>query len=155
MLPSLGAGRVVWRGTVARAALLLPCLHAVPTPRGGGRGGGGTPLLLHLLLLQESRLAGAPFKGPGAGHALRAHHTLSWNPTLKLTPRIDCYVSVPTRLGKGQGAKEIGHILRANAQNFRHNLGTILCAIDENMDTNLQALYNSSAVWKHKNRNYT
>ena len=35
--------------------------------------------------------------------------------------------SVPARLGKGQGAKEIGHNLaRANEQNS----GTILCAND-------------------------
>ena len=37
----------------------------------------------------------------------------------------------------------------------KQDLGTILRAIDEIMGTNLQALYScSSAVWKHKNRNY-
>ena len=59
--------------------------------------------------------------------------------------------SVPARLGKGQGAKEIGH----NLVRERQNLGTsaqttpnllrvndqnlVLWAIDENMGTNLQA----------------
>ena len=58
------------------------------------------------------------------------------------------YNSVPARLGKGQGAKEIGHnlarerqfraqttpnLLRVNDQNL------VLWAIDENMGTNLQA----------------
>ena len=37
---------------------------------------------------------------------------------------------------------------------MEQNLGTIVWAIDENMGTNLQVLYSSSAVWKHKNINY-
>ena len=64
--------------------------------------------------------------------------------------------SVPARLGKGQGAKEIGHNLAREQPEFGHNLvrndtksGTflrvndqnlVLWAIDENMGTNLQAL---------------
>ena len=75
-------------------------------------------------------------------------------------------VSFPAKLGKGQGAKEIGHNLAREQPKFWHNLvrkrhnraqfrvrmtkirtqtsmrtkrglGTILWAIDENMDTNL------------------
>ena len=92
-----------------------------------------------------------------------------------------------SRLGKGQGAKEIWHNLARERPKFWHNLvherhksghslerewpshawttkirsqpstrtkrglGTILWAIDKNMGTNLQAVYSSSAVWKHKN----
>ena len=104
--------------------------------------------------------------------------------------------SVPARLGKGQGAEEIGHNLARDRPKFGHNLvrqkighsldfrawttksgrahfhvrtakiwaqsstrtkqdlGTMMWAIDENMGRNLQALYGSSADWKHKNRNY-
>ena len=62
--------------------------------------------------------------------------------------------SVPARLGKGQGAKEIGHNLAREKPKFgrttkskirsqsstrtKRGLGTILWAIDENMGTNLQ-----------------
>ena len=35
---------------------------------------------------------------------------------------INCYNSVPARLGKGQGAKEIGHILAHKQPKFGHNL---------------------------------
>ena len=62
--------------------------------------------------------------------------------------------SVPARSGKGQDAKEIGHNLAREQPKFGHNLvrtsGTllrmndqnlVLWAIDENMDTNLQAFY--------------
>ena len=60
-------------------------------------------------------------------------------------------ISVPVMLGKMAGCK------RNWAQSStwtKQELGTILWAIDENMGTNLQALYSSSAVWKHKNINY-
>ena len=83
--------------------------------------------------------------------------------------------SVPARLGKGQGAKEIGHNLARKRPKFEHNLererpsrahfyartpkvraqsstrmkqdlGTILWAIDENTGTNLlQAFLYSSS----------
>ena len=33
-----------------------------------------------------------------------------------------CYYSVPARLGKGQGAKEIGHNLACERPKFGHNL---------------------------------
>ena len=36
----------------------------------------------------------------------------------------------------------------------KQDLGKIMWAFVENKGTNLQALYSSSAVWKHKNRNY-
>ena len=64
--------------------------------------------------------------------------------------------SVPARLGKGQGPKEIGHNLVSRERpKFGHNLvrkrtqnllrvndqNLILWAIDENMGTNLQAFY--------------
>ena len=62
-------------------------------------------------------------------------------------------LSVPARLGKGQGAKEIGHNLACERPKFGHNLVVqttqnllrvndkffVLWAIDENMGTNLQA----------------
>ena len=60
-------------------------------------------------------------------------------------------LSVPARLGKGQGAKEIGHNLAREQPKFGHNLVckrhkightfSVLWAIDENMGTNLQAFY--------------
>ena len=70
-------------------------------------------------------------------------------------------VSVPARLGKGQGAKEIGRNLARERPKFGHNLvrkrhkifyatqnllrvndqNLVLWAIDENMGTNLQAFY--------------
>ena len=60
-------------------------------------------------------------------------------------------VSVPARLGKGQGAKEIGHNLARERPKFGHNLvrkrhkifyqNLVLWAIAENMGTNLQAFY--------------
>ena len=78
---------------------------------------------------------------------------------------------VPARLGKGQGAKEIGHSLARERSMFGHNLvrkraknghglererpkfghnpareRNKIWAIGENMGTNLQALYSSSAV---------
>ena len=60
---------------------------------------------------------------------------------------ITFYPSVPARLVKGQGAKEIGHNLACERPKFGHNLvrkrlksGTILWAIDENMGTNRQAV---------------
>ena len=54
-----------------------------------------------------------------------------------------------------------GTLLRVNDQNsatIQHanemRSGHNFVAIDENMGTNLQAFYSSSAVWKHKNSNY-
>ena len=59
--------------------------------------------------------------------------------------------SVPASLGKGQGAKEIGHNVAREQPKFGHNLVrkrhkightfSVLWAIDENMGTNLQAFY--------------
>ena len=63
--------------------------------------------------------------------------------------------SVPARLRKGQGAKEIGHNLARERPKFGHNSvrkrhkiflrvndqNLVLWAIDENMGTNLQAFY--------------
>ena len=62
--------------------------------------------------------------------------------------------SVPATLGKGQGAKEIGHNLARERPKFGHNLvrkrqnplrandqSLVLWPIDENMGTNLQAFY--------------
>ena len=79
------------------------------------------------------------------------------------------YLSVPAMLGKGQSAKEIGDNLAQNwaqsstrttkiwaqfSAQTKRDLVTILWVIDENVGTNLQAFYSSSAVWKHKNSNY-
>ena len=64
-------------------------------------------------------------------------------------------LGVPARLGKGQGAKEIGHNLARERPKFGHNLvvqttqnllrvndkNFVLWAIDEIMGTNLQAFY--------------
>ena len=56
--------------------------------------------------------------------------------------------SVPARLGKGQGAKEIGHNIARGRLKFGHNparerneVWTLLWPFDENMGTNLQAFY--------------
>ena len=52
-----------------------------------------------------------------------------------------------------------GTLLRVNDQNsvtIQHANETILWAIDENMDTNLQAVTSifTLVVWKHKNSNF-
>ena len=65
---------------------------------------------------------------------------------------MQCMHSVPARLGKGQGAKEIGHNLAREQPKFGHNLVRKRHKIghtftrerpkfDENMGTNLQAFY--------------
>ena len=48
-------------------------------------------------------------------------------------------------------AQKLRTIQHANETISGHNFDR--WAIDEDTGTNLQALYSSSAVWKHKNRN--
>ena len=78
-----------------------------------------------------------------------------WSSFPKSSRSINC---VPARLGKGQGAKEIGHNLARARHKFGHNLvrkrhkiftrertnvhqNLVVWAIDENMVTNLQAFH--------------
>ena len=78
--------------------------------------------------------------------------------------------SVPARLGKGQGAKEIGHNLARDRPQFWHNLvrkrhkifyawTTKIWSCGRLMKTWAQICKHftsifTSAVWKHKNSNY-
>ena len=74
-------------------------------------------------------------------------------------PSHPCYSRVPARLGKGAGCKRnltqsgarTTEIRARSSARTKPGLGTILWAIDENTGTNLQVLYSSSAIWKHKN----
>ena len=107
-------------------------------------------------------------------HGYRATQIYSYTATATrlcsfMATELHSYISVPARLGKGQGAKEIGHNLARERPKFGHNLvrkrhkifyawTTKIWSCEWLMKTWAQICKHftsifTSAVWKHKNSN--